>query len=788
MTAKYNVLYNGKIALDKGIVGLADQYEDNYWETLPIEPLHLNKKEEEIKIPMETGNSEEGTKTSFDIAEEKAVKSIQKHGMNIRGEEYNKQTDDAYLLLGKARYYSQRFVPALEAFDFLLKNFQTEDLAHELNIWKAKTQIRLQNEERAVKTLFNLLNYKELSEETREEAHTALAMAYLAIDSIPLAIEQLEKAVVTQNDENQYARNLIILGQLYRQEDKIDSSQIALKKILAFNKSPYKYKMHAYIEQAKNINDTLDYKELQLQFTDLIKVYENKDYLDEFYYQTALMDFRDGNDSLALNKLNNSIHTPNAKSFQMGLSYEKTGDYYFDKAQFIKAGAFYDSLMATVENENTKRIRKLKRKRKSLEEVIIHETTLKHNDSVLSLVAMSESERRDYFEKYVAELQRVDKIAAIVKENEERALNNPGGFGTPNSGGKIGGNQGKWYFYNAQAVGFGKAGFTRIWGNRELADNWRLSESSGTKDTEISKRDLESDKFSALKESKKYDVDYYIGLIPTDEKEIQKMNEDNSHALYQLGLIYKEKFQEYNLTTNRLERFLAEKPKEKLILPAKYHLYRTYEITGNSKLGVIKQDILDNYPESRFSEIIQNPEETKKTTAKKAPEVHYEKVYCDYEYERYPSTLVQCEAAIKQYVDDPIQAKFELLKSYAIYKIEGKDPFKTELEYVVVNYPKTEEAEHAQEVLDFLNGVKKPAEKETKNKIILPGNKKTTKKRSAERPANRGQNSKGNNNESQKRRSPENNENRGGNRPPSGSNTSPPNNNNNNQNSDELGG
>ena len=130
--------------------------------------------------------------------------------MNIAGAEYNKQTDDAYLLLGKARYYSQRFVPALEAFDFLLKNFQTEDLGHELNIWKAKTQMRLQNQERAIKTLRNLLNYEELSEETRENAHTALAAAYLSIDSTHLAIKELSNAVNTQNNKNQYTRNLII--------------------------------------------------------------------------------------------------------------------------------------------------------------------------------------------------------------------------------------------------------------------------------------------------------------------------------------------------------------------------------------------------------------------------------------------------------------------------------------------------------------------------------------------------------------------------------------------------
>ena len=158
MTAKYNVLYNGKISLQKGIDELANQYEDNYWEILPIEPLLLDT-EEKIKIKKREEESNEGTKTHFEITEEKAVKSIQKHGMNIGGEEHNKQTDDAYLLLGKSRYYSQRFVPALEAFDYLLRNFQTEDLSHELNIWKAKTQIRLQNEERAIKTLRNLLYY-----------------------------------------------------------------------------------------------------------------------------------------------------------------------------------------------------------------------------------------------------------------------------------------------------------------------------------------------------------------------------------------------------------------------------------------------------------------------------------------------------------------------------------------------------------------------------------------------------------------------------------------------------
>jgi hypothetical protein len=32
----------------------------------------------------------------------------------------NFQIDEAYLLLGKARYYDQRFIPALDAFNYIL--------------------------------------------------------------------------------------------------------------------------------------------------------------------------------------------------------------------------------------------------------------------------------------------------------------------------------------------------------------------------------------------------------------------------------------------------------------------------------------------------------------------------------------------------------------------------------------------------------------------------------------------------------------------------------------------
>jgi hypothetical protein len=37
LSTKYNILYNGGIALDKGVEELKTTYGDNYWEILPIE-------------------------------------------------------------------------------------------------------------------------------------------------------------------------------------------------------------------------------------------------------------------------------------------------------------------------------------------------------------------------------------------------------------------------------------------------------------------------------------------------------------------------------------------------------------------------------------------------------------------------------------------------------------------------------------------------------------------------------------------------------------------------------
>src|SRR5690606_14461466 len=76
LSTKYNILYNGGLALDAGLVELKTTYSDNYWEILPIE--RMQPKEETLG-PDDTRNP------NFERAETKATKAIQKHSMNIGG-------------------------------------------------------------------------------------------------------------------------------------------------------------------------------------------------------------------------------------------------------------------------------------------------------------------------------------------------------------------------------------------------------------------------------------------------------------------------------------------------------------------------------------------------------------------------------------------------------------------------------------------------------------------------------------------------------------------------------
>jgi len=257
MGTKYNVLYNGNIALERGKDGVNNEFTENFWELLPVERMNIS---EDIFLPGQTKNAD------FERAEEKAIKAIQVHGMNIDGKEKNPQIDEAYLLLGQARYFDQRFVPAMAAFNNILNKYPTSDKINQVKIWREKTNMRLDNNQGAIDKLKRLLREEEIEGQDLADATAALAQAYINTKSKDSAIAQLAIAAENTTVKREKARYHFIKGQLYNEFGKKDSANIEFDAIIDMHRQiPRSFYINAHIEKSNNFDvlsgDQIEFEE-----------------------------------------------------------------------------------------------------------------------------------------------------------------------------------------------------------------------------------------------------------------------------------------------------------------------------------------------------------------------------------------------------------------------------------------------------------------------------------------------------------------------------------------------
>ena len=674
VNTKYNVLFNGNVALESGKTAVITDYKDNYWEILPVERLQTT---DALVLSKKSKNS------SIELAEVKAIKAIQKHGMNIKGKEKNPQIDEAYMLLGKARYFDNRFIPALEAFNYILFKYPASSNINLAKIWRAKTNLRLENEEVAIQNLKKLIEFEKLSKYDIVEASSTLAQAYITTKSLDSAITQLQVASQLTKNNEQRGRLHFIEGQLYSILGKKDSANLAFDKVIALNRrSPRAYMINAHLEKIKNFDPKNGDKiALQDLLEELETNRENRPFLDRIYHQIAQYQLLNQSDSIAISYLNKSLRTNSEDDYLTARNYQILGDLKFDYSEYSLAGSYYDSTLLKIK-ENSKPYRAIKRKRDNLEDVIYYESIAKDNDSILSVVAMSDTEKETYFQSYIDTLKsEALKKAAQSSENSFATSQN-----SLTKKGK------SFYFYNPTTVAFGKNEFIRIWGDRALETNWRWSSKSAQSD--LNEAD-EIAKAEASEQQKRFSVDYYLAQLPTQQKALDSISKERNFAYYQLGLIYKDKFKEYKLAQDKLEQLLKQNPEERLVLPAKYNLYKLYALLDLKRLqALIKRDIIENHPDSRYAEVLLNPESALSNN-ENSPETLYNNLYTQFEMGEYQHVIEGCDLQIIRLDGDQILPKLELLKVTAKARLFGFEAYKEGLNFVALNYPSSIEGKKA---------------------------------------------------------------------------------------------
>jgi len=730
MTTKYNTLYNGEVSFTEGREALIQEYEDNYWKQLPIERLEIR---DEVYLANENGNA------NFLRAEEKAAKAIQKHSMNIKGRERNYQIDEAFMLLGKARYFDQRFVQSLEAFNYILSNYPTSNNINNAKIWKAKTYIRLENDEAAIKGLKKVLPslrkelnlskseenfvYKEggkkqvrvfnekgavkdklhktldVKREVLSDASAMLAQAYVNLKYKDSAISPMKLAIKYTRSNEERGRYHYILGQLYNRVRERDSANMEFDKIIKLNRrTPRSYLINAYLAKARNLeiesNDQIAFLEI---LDKLEKNWENRSFLDKIYYEKAIFFF--GNDSLLLAEefYKKSLKVKSKDKYLNSLSYETLGRINFNRGDYEVAGQYMDSTLNLLDY-NSKRRRVIQKKRDNLDDVLKYETVAMEIDSVLKIATLSKEDQLAFYKNYTDSIKAI-KTTQLKKQKDKKAnllqqagIFRPNGFGVSKNQQEGEG----FYFYNPVTVANGKLQFERIFGKRELIDNWKISSitefAAADKIEEVITEDYNID------QDPLFDPNLYVKKIPTEPKVLDSLNKQRNEAYFQLGTIYKEQLKEYDRATDKFEILLQNKPDEKYVMPTKYNLFKIYQANGNTfRKDKIRKDILKNHPDSRYAKILKNPldvAEAKVSDVDKA----YARIYKRYEKQEFMQVLLDLEKEIGELQGDPIVAKFQLLKAHTLGKVYGPSKMRELLSYISFTYPQSKEAGKANQL------------------------------------------------------------------------------------------
>jgi hypothetical protein len=671
LTTKFNVLFNGKEAFSIGEEILSDAFEENFYELLPVEPINLRGEniDETTIIP------------GFDRAEEKAVKAIQKHSLKINDIQYNRQIDDAYLLLGKARYFDRRFFPALEAFNFLLESPTNRNSYVEGKIWREKTNIRLRNEELAIENLRPLARSIFPSNKFYSLANATLAESFLNLKQLDSASFYIKRAALEAPKRKNKARYLFITGQLFESLGKRDSAEWAFKEIIALKrKAPKKFLLQAKIK--KTLLDTLNTLTDRVSFLQkILKNYENQTF--EHFVNRAIgnLYLKQKEDSLALVYFDRSIDSPYLDPYTQIENNKDLADYHFKEGNYFISGNYLDKLLPLFD-ETSLAFKKIKRKRENLSGVIFYEQNIKKTDSIIYLMTLSKKEQLIYFENLINSKQEKEALKLKEEVNEKR-------FQLLNR------SKTSFYFYNPSQVSKGRQAYLANWGNRPNTDNWRNA-SSILNSIVLESKSNQPISIKAIIQEK---PENFVASLPQTQKEKDSLILTNQKAYLQVGLIYKEKFNDFPLATERLKKVLSLNPPKEIRVQALYHLYRMEEKKKTDVAENYKIDLIKNYPDTPFARILSD-QKNYNSTGTVTPEKLYENALKLYKEQKLIETLEEIELLTVMASGKQLESKISLLKANSLGRLNGIQTWKESLMEVATTFSAFEEGIYAKGLIN----------------------------------------------------------------------------------------
>lgn len=640
---------------------------------------------------------------------------IKKASLIIQYHPNSKWVDNAYTIIGKARFYQSDFQNAVETFKYVNTKGEGDNEKHEALVALMRTFIE-SNEYSNARAVSDYLKKEKLNKRNLKELYLTRAYFQQKRDNIELSVKNLTLAEPLIDKKAENSRIRYTIGQMFQELGEDSRSFTYYKKCLKGN-PPYELTFFTRLNMAQvtTLAKGSDESKIRKYFRKLLRDTKNEEFKDKIYYDYAKFEIRKNNLGEAIEKYKLSIKENKGNELQKSLSYLGLGNLYYDSLQqYELASTYYDSAESTM--PKTEEIYPdVKKKKDILAEFVENYVVVEKNDSLIALSYMDTTELYAMIDSIIdtkklaaeEEAKREKKRAASVGFNA--IANKRGDF---NAISLESGEGGTWYFYNTIALTSGYNNFQRIWGNRVLEDNWRRSVKEATisndedpqeqEDPQAPVADLDGqEKEEQKEENPDYARDTYLSKIPYAEQDKAVLLKDVEVALYNLGKIYN-----YNLENKpkSIESFkgVATRFDTSQYRPESlYFLYRLYGEQSNDSSEIYKDALLTSYPDDIYSKLVENPNyreenriETKKLKQEYGLAYRYFKAN---DYDRAQSIIA---SAFAKYPENRFLDQLAILDAIIIGKTKELHEYQFELNKFINTYTKSSLLDYAKKLLE----------------------------------------------------------------------------------------
>ena len=639
----YNILFNGEALLDEGIASLKQNHIENHWGILPVI--------EGFDFSITNSSPTE----LFKIPEEKAIKAIQKSNKKdvaVR--------DRAYLLLGKSRFYDQRYVSALQAFN----NIENSLLVREY--WKALVYMTIGQNELAFKAIEKGLNDKSVRKGEKKFLNLAQIQYYINNKNYDKAVKFLTELLTSNNDKKLKARLNYVLAQIYLENNNYETAKVALKNVInsGINKS------NSLILWSKLIyNNLINSPDYNL-FKKLIRSERYRQNISLINYFNAKF-ILNSQPKQAKDLFSNALESEKIDFTLKSKIYDELYKIYLLEKDYLLASKYLDSSLAYVDPSTIKYFR-LNKSRNKLKEVSKLEKENQLLDSLIYVNSLSENER----------IKLLSKSVSISD-----GYNNEMSVGSSSS----------FYFDNKKSVDLGIKKFKEKWGDILLTDDWKMN-------PQISlERNVSYEKKPVLESA--------------DEPSFDKLSIDSlklvfNNNMLRLGMSLNDYVFDYEKSHEVLsivDNNLLEINDQEILL---FYMIKASEKFDKKLYDLYKKKLLQNFPESIYSKSF-----TKESVSLNIDSL-VAKIRSEFNTQKFKNLIKQLDSVLEKTYNIEDRYALSIVKSELIAKENGVDEYLIFLENLKKDFK--DKQQEIQEKISVLNSIYKK-KKSQGNKIKYVG-------------------------------------------------------------------